>query len=69
MVVVRFIQMVALVSLNTVYYGELQGLQALVVGDRWSLDISGRQGRFHCIWVLASTCKLKSYPQKLRLKL
>ena len=36
-------QMVALGSVSeTDYYGELQGLQALVDGGKWSLDTSGR---------------------------
>ena len=43
MVVVRITQMVALGS-DSEYslLWELQGLQALVVGGRWSLDTSGR---------------------------
>ena len=48
-VVVRIRQVVALGSVpdalgsvpETIDYGELQGLQALVVGGRWSLDTSG----------------------------
>ena len=41
-VVVHIRQVVALGSVpETIDYGELQGLQALVVGGRWSLDTSG----------------------------
>ena len=41
-VVVSIRQVVALGSVpETIDYGEMQGLQALVVGGRWSLDTSG----------------------------